>query len=630
MAELHSSLPTHFGEAEVVRQLRSLPDNKLHLWCGIDFIPGVKDIDLIIWHEEIGVFVVEIKAIPIDHFEEFGLRKCRIKDRRESPSPQKQAMNANISLREYLAPRLKGRLPFIVSTACFSKIYRTDWDSSWSDEQITGEFSKSILFADDISSTPENLKNRLQHIWKNPPIRSGGYNFQNDPNILSSFIKLLDLSFETHKRESSLSDKEKLKILEEEVKAEVKREANFTPPIKYLFYGYPGTGKTFRLLQIALLHSSINKNVLFVCFNKTLAADIRRLVSYSEKLKSSSTQFDVKDIFELLSEHVFENSGTYFDENTIDYDGWAIEQIGKLGLHYDDLFKYDTILIDEAQDMRDWAFDLFNLFLHNKSSVYIAAGTGQELYGSTSDWLKERFNSYNKHRLNRNFRNTLQSFQLAQVFYETKLDSDKIEDVAKKFKGTSHQFENETIEFDRPKGILPKLKYLDESKLDYDGDLSVLASLQDEVMTDNFQEIIQDTVKDLELSDHFFEILILVPSEDSPEARWVRDALNNLKYDFIDYTEKRFRRNIAPNTHIRLCTFHSSRGLEGKHVIVFGVEQLETFCTKTKTDIKNLSYVVFSRSLFYNIIVLRSKANSNITKFINKAVTILQSKQGTS
>lgn len=46
---------------------------------------------------------------------------------------------------------------------------------------------------------------------------------------------------------------------------------------------------------------------------------------------------------------------------------------------------------------------------------------------------------------------------------------------------------------------------------------------------------------------------------------------------FIDYTKEDNRRSVASNSDVRLCTFHSSRGLEGERVIIFGLETIEGY-----------------------------------------------------
>ncbi len=50
--------------------------------------------------------------------------------------------------------------------------------------------------------------------------------------------------------------------------------------------------------------------------------------------------------------------------------------------------KYETVLIDEAQDMKDWALEMLELLSTPNATVCVAAGSGQELYGQSARWLK--------------------------------------------------------------------------------------------------------------------------------------------------------------------------------------------------------------------------------------------------
>lgn len=82
MANIHTECPKRvIGEANLARQLAAIDDRRLHLWFALDDIPGVRDIDCVIWHEQVGVFIVEIKAVNLPMLEEFGLRSCRIRGR---------------------------------------------------------------------------------------------------------------------------------------------------------------------------------------------------------------------------------------------------------------------------------------------------------------------------------------------------------------------------------------------------------------------------------------------------------------------------------------------------------------------------------------------------------------------
>ena len=74
-ADLRSPLPSHLGEASFAKKIVPMLGSDVHLWFGVSYLPGVKDIDLLLWDEQIGVFVIEIKAVALKMFESFNLSK---------------------------------------------------------------------------------------------------------------------------------------------------------------------------------------------------------------------------------------------------------------------------------------------------------------------------------------------------------------------------------------------------------------------------------------------------------------------------------------------------------------------------------------------------------------------------
>ena len=163
MANIHTEYPKKvLGESNLARQLAAMDDRRLHLWFALDYLPGVRDIDCVIWHEQVRVFIVEIKAVNLPMVEEFGLHSCRIRGRESEETPQHQAYMAQESLRRFLRPRMTIRPPFFVSTVCWPIISRASWKRAWGDEYISGEHADTMLFEEDISAGPESLKKRLQ------------------------------------------------------------------------------------------------------------------------------------------------------------------------------------------------------------------------------------------------------------------------------------------------------------------------------------------------------------------------------------------------------------------------------------------------------------------------------------
>jgi len=90
----------HHGERDLAELLDSF-DARLHLWFSLDFVPGVQDIDVLLLHEDIGLFVVEAKCVNLVEVRSYELGSCFIGDRPGGRTPLRQALGARNALIEY-------------------------------------------------------------------------------------------------------------------------------------------------------------------------------------------------------------------------------------------------------------------------------------------------------------------------------------------------------------------------------------------------------------------------------------------------------------------------------------------------------------------------------------------------
>jgi len=174
MAECYTNLPPkvpgRIAEHELAQQLIALRDPRLHLWFALDSIPDVRDVDILIWHEDAGVFVIEVKGVHLNGIRSFGFKQWQVQGRPPQRSPQNQAHEAMLSLLNYL--RRSIRPPFLIPSVCWPRISRRAWNVRWSDPAITGDFSDRMIFQEDLASA-DRLVARLVRIRERPPIRAG-------------------------------------------------------------------------------------------------------------------------------------------------------------------------------------------------------------------------------------------------------------------------------------------------------------------------------------------------------------------------------------------------------------------------------------------------------------------------
>jgi hypothetical protein len=630
MAHTLTEFPPKFiGEKNVFSQLTKFEDDDLYLWFGLDFIPAVSDIDLLIWHKKKGVFVVEIKAISLDMLLNFGFSSCEIKGRGQQKSPQLQAYDGLISLKNYVSPMLSVRPPFMVATVCWPLITRKEWNDSFSHNLEILNLSQSMLMKDDINSGTYVFANKLEKIWIKPPIRRGlGSGFNHENLAFQEFSATLSKTAEPL---PSLSDFKKLENLEKGIRRDLMR--SFSPSVqrRAIFKGKPGTGKTFRLLQIAILHATEGLNVLFCCFNKVLAAEIARFVNIIDaEFKKNNNGINLKekiDIFDVgtIASRTVTSFG--WKLNASDFDEWGKLIVDELRCdrYATQIAKYQTILLDEAQDFKGWHLDLISQYSEKRGNVIIGLGAGQELYKESKGeenfeffFGKEVFQSIT---LRRNFRNTKPIFQLAHLAYECQFDESKINEIFRKafVRNKSDLLE---LEFEISKGAIPELKFIDET-IDEDF-LSPNYKVQiTENLSKEIERIIDETLDSIIKISNPIDLLILVPETTGEEVEAVRRALNRIEKNrgisYLDYVENDNRSNIPSSSKIRLVTYHSCRGLEAVHAIVIGAEKLNNMSAYNGM-VNKLAYVVFSRAILGLTLCIRSNFQNKYTKFIEKAI----------
>jgi len=638
---VYTEAPEFAGERRFAERLGSLLDGQAHAWFGVNYLPGVNDIDVLLWHNAIGIFTIEVKAIPLSAIDSFSLTRCKIKDRVEGKSPHAQAQKAELSLRKYLGAR--GIKFFNVATAAFPEISRAEWNLAWaSNSQLSGKWAETIIFQEDLQSGPEALLNRLKYIYLNPPSGGGSeWDFLNNPATFGKLKRVI--SPDQEKPQPIPSDMIRLRELEESVYRETKNRFPAFGTGQLLYTGHPGTGKTFRLLQIGYDHASAGAKVLFLCFNKVLAADIQRLLVgrefFNQQLvlgeePGESFVLDVADVWEVLLQRLAEQGlagaiGNNFDESSDSksFDRRGREAVELLESEREKIAVYDTVLIDETQDFREWQFKLAKLHLKKDGTLLIAHGKGQELY-PVDPAIETLLEEFPKQGLRRNFRNTKESFRAAYVAHLSQLDREKIKSSAKRFV-SDFSGKDQGLDFERTEGRYPILEPVDMKSLSGEDPSSVFYAEEEiEVLVARYKQILRDQIDFLEERHRPIDLLLLVPTRKCVEARAVIKALEALEQEFIDLTDETLRRATVSATSVRLCTFHSARGIEGYRVVIFGLSLLPRLCKQIGlSKPENLLYVILTRAVFETTIVVRSDEwNDDIVVLVQDIVTHLSSR----
>jgi len=367
---------------------------------------------------------------------------------------------------------------------------------------------------------------------------------------------------------------------------------------RILFRGYPGTGKTIRLLQMMTHYGSSPRKTLFLCYNKVLASDVRRMRdALKERLPAGDVE--VLDVFKLAMDH--------YKERPIapDYDGWG----GRAVTHMRDmasLRKFDMVLLDEAQDMKAWMFELAELLCSEDAALCVAGGKGQGLYGKPCDRYERFVVEANKREMRRNFRNAPNIGRLAHTFFEGFQHPKKADEMIGRFQAKQASEEDELPIFSGEGNGWPVVESYDPTK-----------------RKDEIKRIVGDFVL-LIGNEKPIDLLILFPREKNEDYHRVRDALGEMKVPYTDYVPLSNRRKEGHVNRIRLCTFHSSRGIEGTRALIFGFHEIPKISKEKKSNSNHLGYIALSRAMRACTICIPKGESSKATEFLKESLTKLQ------
>lgn len=615
-------------------------------WFNLD-VPGTNEIDCLIWIEQIGFFVVEIKGYRINDFKSISMDNITFNSELlqgrygHKPTPWKQSRNAARIISTYLNnnyytknvfDRTKYKknecVPFVDSTVYFPFISEGEFSIKFPNSSLS--LLDYVIF-NECHNDIEYFKLKLIKLI-NIRIRNtakAGEIDQSKTKVVNYFehIKTYKDKIFLSSPETGVEDKYDFKLLKLLEKNDLDKEIaniNFDYPIYR--YGYAGTGKTVIALKI-LQHLAINgKNVLFTCFNKVLASDLKRLnkLSYRNELKFFDN-ITVKDIHDLIIDYSPFNK-TLNSKNSFVLKEKEFEEIvdGIINSKYFE-GSFDYIVIDEAQDLKDYGWKLI-YFLANKkeNSLIVLNGKEQNLYlTEPSIYLKKfedqikRLNS--EHNLKENlkqkirvYRNKTRTFLYAHSF----LDHYPEDTIASEFILKNESRRDLSIEFDRSLGNFPYIISRPKNKIKNN-----LKKAVEHCLNENKKYGLGES-----------GILIVVPwkfSSKYKELSFYRniaaDVLRELKLDYIDYTIDENRRLDYMINQVRIVSFHSCRGIEANFSIILGFEELFNLSEKVNCDYHKLGYIILSRAKYETYIFIDETSYSDESqKFIKYSKSIYE------
>jgi hypothetical protein len=641
MATIHTELPQdrpgHHGEFVVGKILEKFSNPGLELWFDVNYIAGVTDLDLILMDNQVGLYIIEIKSVPLDAIETFTMTDFLLKEKQVRQHPKFQLLTASLKLRDYLKrfPKFKDkrRVPFLQTTVLWSEITRKEWKTRFSDPAISG-FEEMCIFKDDLNSY-NSLISSLQRLWERPLLGTNvPQHARCEHGDMDEFRKAIAPSKHKIDIPKSMTDEISRSVKDSQRIAD---KYQIGKQHKASIQGPPGTGKTTILREIGLRNLVAGARVLHVCFNKVLAADQKREYQILRKNVDEYGFIDVFDIWELYKE-LGHATGIKGEEQVVK----SVRQylLSDDGKNY---VKYDVILIDESQDLRDGFFQVVEQIARPNASWFVAYGKGQETNNFFQDeshpspWLKDFLATADPNHLKRSFRNSTKAFLLAQSFWEKFPDLQAAKEWLKgKFSQqitSDNQFE---LDLEVP-----------QTKNDFKVELLPSANKRKAAI----RNIVLSAIEDSRRANRGEDLLVavLAPStkkldeEDEPVSsgyELVKEVLGEIseefQIDFHDLVPKENRRDVPKVGAIRLVTLQGIRGLSASHVIIFDLLQLEKWAKRIGGSIKppivNLAYIALSRSKASTVVAIDDNDDSEIEPFLMEMLayaTELSLKHGT-
>lgn len=646
--DIISPIPSDLAEQELANRIKTdLKDEAGIALFNLD-TPEIREVDGIVWSPTLGFFLLETKGFQIEDFKAISLvaiNYARENHRRKyghKPPPWKGAKATARKLASYFDSLYFGRRIF--PEAPEPRAQFKDLHIPYISFAVFFPFIREEEFRDRFPQTYPVLEKIL--IFKDSPLRSkleaiahalapgdkkkGGGDHAEALRVINEYKRKV-FRFAPEEAQQSKYDWERLNRLENtEIQADLRHLSLKHPAHRY---GYAGTGKT--VIGLALLRNLAlgGKRVLYTCFNKVLASDFRRWNRCAGVIEYKYlSQIDFKDIHQIITElepfqlrvQRHEEPRDLFSKDDFQAHfervvATVIADGGYRGV-------YDYIVIDEGQDLNDYAWRLLeHLSVDGWNTIMSIYGREQNLYrDAPSPFLVRHANLAKKSselpeardnhkRRNRVFKNSSATFLFAQSMHDHFPNDKTAGQFIARYLGKE---ENSDDDFTFTKsGSFPYFRF-------HTGD----ASQHFRRALKHFHRLL--TTEKLP----HYGLLILVPfglsrnKENNAYRNLAVHALAEMQIDFIDYTNDDLRRLEGSDSQVRICTFHSARGLEAHFSLVLGLEHIEEVASHTNCDPKKLAYIALTRAIHDTVVFVnhsKRPTGPQIQTYVEKVYSAL-------
>jgi hypothetical protein len=439
-------------------------DDNWYVWHSVNWDNDAKkktgEADFLIFHPNCGFLIIEVKGgiISINNAIYYSLNQSTL-EQNEIKDPFEQARRSMHHIREFYVEQAK-KSPDPSKLLKFNKHFPLSFnygvffpDTTFKDdfEYLQLRFTKIF----DQSDFEEHMEWMAGEKNQASPLERFLLDLLNAyaskrislPSTAEFFISMIGSNISKYVSMRKYLDSRETE-LEEINKFQDYLLNSLSQKSRCIFKGSAGSGKTFIAMKKALLNYRAGIKTLVVCFNVELRASIQNYLS--EQLDIEYEEF--KDLIHIhtinsflrlqINENYYGTPRGYLLQNLDNFDyrpiAFKLKQ-DKAKIYKE--YKYDAIIVDEAQDIDSSLWDLFDCFLNDPqhSILYIFYDEAQSIF--VNEFSTEKFGMNSEQDLiilSKNLRNTT---EIAKWFKnKTKLGNYQEFSGIKGFKVTTHQF----------------------------------------------------------------------------------------------------------------------------------------------------------------------------------------------
>ena len=361
-----------------------------------------------------------------------------------------------------------------------------------------------------------------------------------------------------------------------------------------IIVGPSGSGKTLILVHKAAFLKKYDpniKNILFVCYNITLANYIKRLLS-NKQVPLGEGGVTVKHFFELCSEIIGQDLA--FEQEEPEYYDIIVQEAHEKAESCG--MSYDAVLVDEGQDLTDDMYRILVTLLNKKTdNLTISLDENQDIYKRRAAWSDLGIQARGrKHTISNVYRNTREIVTFANRFM-TSGTPEKDRNNTKKQKDLFPGYSDFT-------GPKPEIRHFDDFNeiVDYVGSKTKEIAETDGCPYSEIAVLYAMKNPGNRLKTSLPEMLESAMAANGILSRWVSE----------NYRSKKTH-DITTNS-VTISSIHSVKGLDYAAVFLLGIDFLEAH-SWTMEQIEKLIYVAITRAR-YQLFIPHMVENQFIAK----------------